>query len=89
MDLIIAHKWLPLEHIAIPNNSADLLPSKRILEELLDKPPEVLIALTFPSRNIDSLFDRLSFVLTEECITPGNPSLSAVYKIKLRAQFYL
>ena len=48
------------------NNSTDLLPSKRILDELVNKPPEVLIALTFPSRNFDSLFDRLSRVLTKE-----------------------
>ena len=87
--IFIEHKWLPLEHIATPSNPTDLLPSKRILDELVNKLPEVLIALTFPSRNFDFLFDRLSRVLTEECITLGNPSLRAVYRIKLRAQLYL
>ena len=87
--LFIEHKWLTLEHIATPNNLIDLSSSKRISDELVKTPPEVLIALTFPSRNIDTLSDRLSFVLTEECITLGNPSLRAVYKIKFRAELYL
>ena len=86
----IQQKWVPTENIVqldcldIANTSAK---SNRILAELSETPPEILIALCFPMRNnYSSLFEQLYSVLDDTFITLGNSCLEEVYKLKITAQ---